>query len=72
MCGEVERFCRSCLGCITRRGTGRAVRPPLVIIPMGGPFHNRMGVNVLQLPLTESGNRYVVVFADYLTKWVEA
>ena len=39
-------------------------------IPVGGPFH-RMGVDVLQLPLTASGNRYVVVFADYLTKWVE-
>ena len=26
----------------------------------------------MQLPLTESGNRYVVVFQDYLTKWVEA
>ena len=31
-----------------------------------------MGVDVLQLPLTESGNRYVVVFVDYLTKWVKA
>lgn len=27
---------------------------------------------MLQLPLTKSGNKYVVVFADYLTKWLEA
>ena len=45
--------------------------PPLQSIPVGGLFH-RVGVDVLQLPLTEAGNRYVVVFLDYLTKWVEA
>lgn len=31
-----------------------------------------MGVEVLQLPLIQRGNRYAVVFANYLTKWVEA
>ena len=71
MCGDVERFCKSCLECVTRKGPGRAVRPPLVPIPTGGPFH-RVGVDVLQLPVTELGNRYVVVFVDHLTKWVEA
>lgn len=29
-------------------------------------------MDVLQLPLTSSGNSYIVVFVDYLTKWVEA
>jgi transposase InsO family protein len=43
----------------------------LTPIPVGGPFH-RVGVDVLQLPLTRNGNRYVVCFVDYLTKWVEA
>ena len=26
---------------------------------------------MLQLPLTESGNQYAIVFLDYLTKWAE-
>lgn len=34
--------------CVTRKGLGRAVTPPLATIPVGGPFH-RMGVDVLQL-----------------------
>ena len=27
---------------------------------------------MLQLPVTRNGNRYVICFLDYLTKWVEA
>ena len=26
----------------------------------------------MELPKTESGNRYVISFVDYLTKWVES
>ena len=71
MRADVYHFCRKCLVCASRKGPGRAIRPPLVPIPVGGPFH-RLGVDVLQLPVTHSGNRYVVCFVDYLTKWVEA
>ena len=71
MRADTRRHCRSCLGCVSRRGANRIPHPPLQPIPVGGPFH-RVGVDVLQLPLTEAGNRYVVIFQDYLTKWVEA
>ena len=68
---DVRRFCRSCLNCATRKGPGRPVHPPMQSIPVKGPFH-RVAVDILQLSLTSSGNKYVVVFLDYLTKWVEA
>ena len=29
-------------------------------------------LDILEMPQTERGNRYVIVFIDYLTKWVEA
>lgn len=51
--------------------TGRATHPPLQLIPVGSPFH-RIGVDILQLPPTYDGNKYVVIFLDYLTKWVKA
>jgi len=37
-------------------------------ISVGGPFE-RLGIDVLQLPRLSHGNRYAIVFMDYLTKW---
>ena len=37
---------------------------------MEGPFHC-VGVDVLQLPASAHGNKYAIVFMDYLTKWPE-
>ena len=68
---NIQKFCRSCLNCASRKEPGGPVRPPLQPIPKKGAFH-RVAVDVLQLPLTSSGNKYAVVFMDYLTKWVEA
>ncbi len=70
MRADVRKYCRSCLVCASRKGNGSEIRPALQPIPVGGPFH-RVGVDVLQLPLTLDGNQYAVVFIDYLTKWVE-
>ena len=37
---------------------------------MSGPF-DRVGVDIIQFPVTRRGHRYAVVFMDYLTKWPE-
>ena len=69
-CMDVRRFCRGCLNCATRKGPGCPVRPPLQSIPVKAPFH-RVAMDVMQLPVTRSGKKYVVVFLGYLMKWVE-
>ena len=66
---DITQWARGCLVCATHRA-GRAVRPPLSPIPVSGPF-DRIGVDVVQFPRTSRGNRYAVVFLDYLTKWPE-
>ena len=49
---------------------GKAVKPPLIPIPVEGPFH-LVGVDVIQFVKSHSGNQYAIVFTDYLTKWPE-
>ena len=66
---DICRWCQSCLVCVTRQA-GRPIRPPLTPIPVSGPFH-QIGVDVIQFPKSHTGNRYGVVFVDYLTKWPE-
>ena len=71
MCRDVHAHCCSCLTCASYRGTGRRVKPQLLSIPVGGLFH-RVGVDIMELPLTSHGNKYVISFVDYLTKCVES
>ena len=63
---DITTWCRKCQPCATR-SVGRCVKPTLPPIPVAGPF----GVDILQLPRTKRGNRYAVVFVEYLTKWPE-
>ena len=69
MRADIQRWCKACLTCASRR-IGRAERPPMTPIPVSGPF-DRVGVDVVQFPTSYNGNKYAVVFVDYLTKWPE-
>lgn len=69
MRSDVNRWTRSFLICASH-GLGRKTRPPLSPIPVLGAF-DRISVDVLQLPKTCQGNKYAIVFVDYLTKWRE-
>ena len=71
MYSDVYHHCRSCLTCASYNGSGRRHHPPLNPLPVGAPFE-RLGIDIMEMPLTQDGNRYVIVMMDYLTKWVEA
>ena len=68
---DIYRHCQSCLMCASYQVTSRTTKPPLMPFPVGGSFP-RVGVHIMELPLTMNGNKYVIVFVDYLTKWIEA
>ena len=66
---DIKNWCLRCIPCATRN-VGKLTRPLLTPIPVAGPF-DRIGVDVIQFPKSKSGNRYALVFVDYLTKWPE-
>ena len=66
---NICKWCCSSLVCVTHQA-GRVLQPPLPQIPVYCPFHH-VGVDVIQFPKFHTGNRYGIVFIDYLTKWTE-
>ena len=69
MSQDIVNWCHACFVCATR-SVGKPIKPLLTPIPVSGPF-DRVGVDVLQLPKSNHGNRNAIVFMDYLTKWPE-
>ena len=65
---DVEYHCKNCPQCAIVTGAGRPGRPPLKPIPVSRPFQI-LGVDIMDLPRTEQGNKHVIVFQDLLTKW---
>ena len=68
MYGDVIAHCRSCPQYAIVNASGKINKPPLHPIPVERVFQI-IGVDIMDLPLTENGNRHVVVFQDFLSKW---
>ncbi|KMQ85118.1 integrase core domain protein [Lasius niger] len=69
---DVEQWCKTCKICISKKGPLGKGKSPLQIYNVGAPFE-RLQMDILgPLPITTSGNRYLLVIVDCFTKWVEA
>ena len=72
MCKDIEHWCRTCIDCAMRKRPRNHHKAPLLPIPVQGPF-DRLAMDILgPLPTTHDGNRYILVFSDYYTRWPEA
>ena len=65
---DVLDYANNCPQCAIVQGTRRQQKPPLHPIVTERPFQI-VGVDIMELPITTRGNRYVIVFQDLFTKW---
>ena len=72
MFADVQHWVLSCSHCQMKKSPKQRRTAPVLPIAVEGPFH-RVAVDCLgPFPVTNSGNRYIVVFSDYLTRFPEA
>ena len=65
---DVVNYVKNCPQCAIATGVGKKQLPPLCSILVQHPFQI-IGVDIMELPLTSNGNKYVIVFQDMFTKW---
>ena len=69
---DIEHWCHSCIDCAMKKIPRGKRKAPLLPIPVEGAF-DRVAVDALgPFPVTDNGNRYILVFSDYYTRWPEA
>ena len=68
----VQKYVQTCITCQRTKPALKLNKAPLGGTMTTSPME-RIAVDVLgPLPVTETGHKYIVVVADYFTKWMEA
>ena len=69
---DVERFCKGCTICASRKNPGKGMKAPLMSNEVGSPME-KIALDILgPLPTSNHGNRYILVISDLFTKWTES
>ena len=74
MIKDARDFCLRCAECQFRKSPSQKARMPLKPLPAVSLPWDRVAVDILGPinPPSQLGHRYIIIFTDYLTRWVEA
>ena len=61
---DTIKHCASCPQCAIMSGSARVNRPPLHPITVQRAFQI-VGVDIMDLPVTDAGNKHVVILQDF-------
>ena len=69
---DVKLWCQKCAQCAQRKPGPHRSKAPLTQTLVGAPME-RVAMDIMgPLPETPNGNQYILVVADYFTKWTES
>lgn len=69
---DVKLYVHGCEKCSKHKEPNPTKVAPLQIVRSGFPME-RLAIDILGgLPMTDNGNKYILVIADYFTKWTES
>ena len=74
VCGDVSRFCKSCIICQRTIQKGRVTKVPLGKLPLIDTPFKRVAVDIVGPiePRSERKSRYILTMIDYATRYPEA
>lgn len=68
---DTQHICKVCDVCAARKKPTKHYQGPMKKYVVGAPMERIAIVIIGPLPETEKRNRYIIVIADYFTKWTE-
>ena len=69
---DTRSYIAGCEKCSKRKSPQMKRKAPMTLVESGLPM-DRIATDILgELPITDDGNKYILVISDYFTKWTES
>ena len=69
---DARHYVSACEKCLKSKNPVETLKAPMHIVGAGRPMERIAAYILGELPVTERGNRYILVVSDYFTKWTKS